>query len=94
MLENVTLISQVRVFIEQLSQPFGFLQSKKSPNSAVYAASGDRDRKELEEEQNGDVNGNLHQREKNAESHFDNYALKVHAIVGSKLNQAPVQDAN
>jgi len=52
----------------------------------VYAASGDRDRKELEEEQNGDVNGNLHRREKNAESQFDNYALKIHAIVGTKLN--------
>lgn len=94
MFENVTLISQVRVFIEQLSQPFGFLQSKKTPTSAVFAASGDRDRKEVEEEQNGDVNGNLHQLEKNAESRFDDYALKVNAIVGKQLKQTPVYNAD
>ena len=93
MRESVTLISQVRVFIDQLSLPFGFLQTRRTRTGSA-GASGDRDRKEIEDEQNGDVNAELHKREKSAETQFDNYALKVHAIVGSKLNQAPVQDAN
>lgn len=62
--------------------PFGFLQSRKTP----VARGGDSDKKEQDEEQNGDINADLHRREKAAESQFDNYALKVHAIVGSKLN--------
>ena len=83
------LLQQVKVFIQQLSNPFGFLQYRVNEiDKAIHLS----EQNEMDEEQTGDHR--YHEKEKNLEKVFDNYALKVHAIVAPSLKQDQVSHAD
>lgn len=74
--ENVALMRQVRDFITQIKQPFGFLQyNVQQVDNALHRKAQENLAREVEEEKKGD--NRWHAQEKKAEQVLDSYAVKI-----------------
>lgn len=74
--DNVALMRQVRDFITQIKQPFGFLQyNVQQVDNALHRKAQENLAREVDEEKKGD--NRWHAQEKKAEQVLDSYAVKI-----------------